>query len=99
MLEQLFHLVAGMDGDSFFCGFALTEFLLDGSDLCALKRLLENLLDKAGDDSSLKSEELTDIITQMFQILLGQMVAPQVHRRERRHLVNRPDFGVMMEFL
>ena len=99
MLEQLFHLVAGMDGDSFFCGFALTEFLLDGSDLCALKRLLENLLDKAGDDSSLKSEELTDIITQMFQILLGQMVASQIHRRERWHFMNRPDFGVMMEFL
>ena len=58
MLEQLFHLVAGMDGDSFFCGFALTEFLLDGSDLCALKRLLEDFLDKASDDTALESKRV-----------------------------------------
>ena len=99
MLEQLFHLVAGMDGDSFFCGFALTEFLLDGSDLCALKRLLENFLDKASDDTALESKEFANVVAEMFQVFFCQMVAPQIHRRERRHFVNRPDFGVMMEFL
>ena len=99
MLEQLFHLVAGMDGDSFFCGFALTEFLLDGSDLGALKRLLENLLDKSGDDTSLESEEFAYVVAEMFEVFFCQMVASQVHRRERWHFMNRPDFGVMMEFL
>ena len=99
MLEQLFHLVAGMDGDSFFCGFALTEFLLDGSYLCALKRLLEDFLDKASDDTALESKEFANVVAEMFQVFFCQMVAPQIHRRGGRHFVNRPDFGVMMEFL
>lgn len=99
MLEQLFHLVTGMDWNSFFCGFALTEFLLDGSDLSALKRLLENLLDKAGDDTALESEEFADIVAEMFKVFFCKMVAPQVHGRERWHLVNRPYLGVMVEFL
>lgn len=99
MLEQFFHLVAGMDGDSFFCRFALTEFLLDGSDLCALKRLLENFLDKASDDTALESKEFANVVAEMFQVFFCQMVAPQIHRRERRHFVNRPYFSIMVEFL
>ena len=75
VLEQLFHLVAGMDGDSFFCGFTLPEFLLDGSDLCALKRLLENFLDKAGYDTALESEEFANVVAEMFQVFFCQMVA------------------------
>lgn len=99
MLEQLFHLVTGMDGDSFFCGFALTEFLLDGSYLCALKRLLEDFLDKASDDTALESKEFADVVAEMFEVFFCQMVASQVHRRERWHFMNRPDLSVMMEFL
>ena len=99
MLEQCFHLVAGMDGDSFFCGFALPEFLLDGSYLCALKRLLENFLDKASDDTALESEEFADVVAEMFEVFFCQMVASQIHRRERRHFMNRPYLSVMVEFL
>ena len=99
VLEQLIHLVAGMDWDSFFCGFALTEFLLDGSDLGALKRLLENLLDKSGDDTALESEEFAYVVAKMFEVFFCQMVAPQIHRRKWRHFMNRPDFGVMVQLL
>lgn len=99
MLEQLFHLVTGMDGDSFFCGFALTEFLLDGSYLGTFKRLFKYLLDETGDDSSLKSEEFADVVAEMFEVFFCQMVATQIHRRKWRHFMNRPYFRVMVEFL
>ena len=99
VLEQLIHLVAGLEWDSFFCGFALTEFLLDGSDLGALKRLLENLLDKSGDDTALESEEFAYVVAKMFEVFFCQMVAPQIHRRKWRHFMNRPDFGVMVQLL
>lgn len=88
-----------MDGDSFFCGFALTEFLLDGSDLCALKRLLENFLDKAGYDTALESEEFADVVAEMFQVFFCQMVASKIYRCERRHLVDGPYLCVVMKFL
>ena len=99
MLEQFFHLVAGMDWNSFFCGFALTEFLLDGSDLCALKRLLENLLDKAGDDTALESEEFADVVAEMFQVFFCQMIASEIYRGKRRHGMNCPDLCVVMKLL
>lgn len=96
MLEQFFHLVAGMDWNSFFCRFALSEFLLDGSDLCALKRLLENLLDKSGDDTALESEKFADVVAEMFKVFFCEMVASQIHRRKWRHFMNRPDLSVMV---
>ena len=99
MPEQFVHLVAGMYGYSLLVGFGLPEFLLDCTDLSAFKGFLKYLFDESGYDTTLKSEEFTHVVAEMFQILLCQMIAAQVHRCERRHGVNSPDFGVVMELL
>lgn len=99
MPEQFVHLVTGIYVDSLLVGFRFTEFLLDSPYLDAFKRFFKNLFHESGNDSALKSEEFAQVIAEVLQILLCQMVAPKIHRSERGHGMNCPDFSVMVELL
>lgn len=99
VLEKLIHLVVGMDGNSFLVGFLFSKLLLNCADVGVLERFLKHFFHKASDDTALESEEFADVVAEMFQVFFCQMVASQIHRRKWRHFVNRPDLGVMVEFL
>ena len=96
VLEKLIHLVVDVDGNTFLVGLLFSQFLLDCADVGILERFLKHFLHESGDNSALQPKKFADIISQMLQILFRQMIAPEVHRCERRHGIDSPYLGIVM---
>lgn len=93
MLEQLFHWSRVWMGilSLWICSHGVSARWF-GS-VCSQKAS-RNFLDKASDDTALESKEFADVVAEMFEVFFCQMVASQVHRRERWHFMNRPDLAL-----